>query len=524
MDDAQQEVVAFLRDPSSYPPDTGPVEVIETHASIVFLAGNRAYKLKRAVKYPYLDFSTVARRRAACTAELKLNRRTAPQLYLEVRAIGRLDDGKVVWGRPGGDRRGDPKGDLGGPLDFAVVMRRFDQADLLEHVARVGGLSSSLLYALTANIAAFHEKAERCPDRGGGGAMTEVSETNIRVLRNCRSAGFDAAQIDRLEAGLNSELAHLGGLLDERRNAGRVRRCHGDLHLRNICLVEGKPLLFDCVEFSEELASIDVLYDLAFLLMDLGYREHRDLANLVLNRYLDLTEEDSGLAVMPLFLALRAVIRAHVTATMAEHGWGSSGDPATAFAEARRYLDEAEAALWPLPARLVAIGGPSGSGKSTLAAALAPGLGRRPGARVLRGDVLRKLRFGVEPETPLPQAAYTPAVSRQVYEDLGTRAAAALRAGYSTVIDAVALREEERHAFAAIAAAAGVPFTGLWLEASAETMRERITERRTDASDATAEILGQQLAHNPGSLDWIGIDAGGAPEATLAAARRALVH
>src|SRR5205823_5660805 len=131
-DDAQQEVVAFLRDPSSYPPGAGPVETIETHASIVFLAGNRAYKLKRAVKYAYLDFSTAARRRAACTAELKLNRRTAPQLYLEVRAISRGPDGTIVWGRANGE-----------PLDFVVVMRRFDQADLLEHVAATGGLSSS---------------------------------------------------------------------------------------------------------------------------------------------------------------------------------------------------------------------------------------------------------------------------------------------------------------------------------------------------------------------------------------------
>src|SRR5439155_19472407 len=165
-----------------------------------------------------------------------------------------------------------------------------------------------------AKLAAFHEKAERGLDRGGGEAMAKVSDTNIRVLRDCRAAGFDAAQIDRLANGLNAELTRVGWLLDERRRAGKVRRCHGDLHLRNICLVDGKPLLFDCVEFSEELASIDVLYDLAFLLMDLGHRGHQGLANLVLNRYLDLTAEDDGLALMPLFLLLRAGIRAHVTA------------------------------------------------------------------------------------------------------------------------------------------------------------------------------------------------------------------
>ena len=516
MDDAQREIIAFLRDPSSYPPGAGPVEVIETHASLVFLAGKRAYKLKRAVKYPYLDFSTPALRLAACTTELKLNRRTAPQLYLEVRALSRRPDGTIFWGRPEKDEDGDP-------VDFVVVMRRFGQPDLLENLARAGGLSSSLLYALTAHIAAFHEKAEQRRDRGGTAAMAELTKTNIRVLRDCRSAGFPAAQIDRIEHALNGELARHGRLLDERRQAGRVRRCHGDLHLRNICLVDGRPVLFDCVEFSEKLASIDVVYDLAFLLMDLDHRGAQGLANLVLNRYLDLTEEDEGVALMPLFLSLRAVIRAHVGATMAEHGWGL-GDPAAAFAEARRYLDEAEAALVPVPPRLVAVGGLSGSGKSALAAGLAPELGGRPGARVLRSDVLRKLRFGAEPESKLPPEAYTAEVNALVYRDLCARAALALRAGYSCVIDAVALREDERGSFAAVAAAAGVPFTGLWLEAPAETMLARLGARRGDASDASREVLDQQLVCDPGALDWTRIDAGGDADATLAAARRALMQ
>lgn len=516
MDDAQRDVIAFLRDPASYPPATGPVEIIETHASLVFLAGKCAYKLKRAVKYAYLDFSTPELRRTACAVELSLNRRTAPQLYLEVRAITRLADGQLQWGRPDGDEVGDP-------VDFVVVMRRFDQQDLLENLTRVGGLSSSLIYALIAHIAAFHAKAEHSPDRGGTPAMTEVAETNIRVLRDCRAADFAPAQIDRLESGLCGELARHGRLLDGRRLAGKVRRVHGDLHLRNICLVEGRPLLFDCIEFSEELASIDVLYDLAFLLMDLDHRRRPDLASLVLNRYLDLTEEDDGLALMPLFLSLRAVICAHVTATMAEHDWGS-GDRAAAFAEARRYLDEAEAALSPRPQRLVAVGGLSGSGKSALAAGLAPGLGRRPGARVLRSDVLRKLRFGTDPETPLPPEAYTAEITAQVYRDLCARATTALRAGYSAVIDAVALRVEERRSFATVAAAAGVPFTGLWLEAPVQMMLARLGTRQGDASDASRAVLEQQLSRDPGAIDWARIDASGTPEAALAAARRAMMR
>jgi aminoglycoside phosphotransferase family enzyme/predicted kinase len=516
MDDAQREVVTFLRDPSNYPPGAGPVEIIETHASLVFLAGAYAYKLKRAVKYAYLDFSTPAKRLAACTAELRLNRRTAAQLYLEVRAIVRDAEGRVAWRRVAGDRAGEP-------LDYVVVMRRFDRRNLLDNVAREGGLSAALLNALSAHIAAFHDKAEKCPNRGGGSVMAELAQTNIGLVRGARAAGFAAAQIDRIEALLDGELARVGGLLDARRAAGKVRRVHGDLHLRNACLVDGKPLLFDCLEFSDALASIDVLYDLAFLLMDLAHRGHRDFANLVLNRYLDLAGEDDGIAAMPLFLALRAVIRAHVTATMAEHGWGG-GDPAAAFAEARTYLDDAEAALAPSPPRLVAIGGLSGTGKSTLARRLALELGRAPGARVLRSDVLRKLHFGFAPEETLPPEAYAPDFTGQVYKKLGRKAAAALRAGHSAVIDAVALKEEERHAFAQVAAAAGVPFTGLWLNAPADELVARVGGRSGDASDASREVVEQQVRQQPGQLDWCRIDAGGDPDAVLAAARRALAQ
>jgi hypothetical protein len=515
-DDPQHEVIAFLRDPASYAPGTGAIEVIETHASLVFLAGRYAYKLKRAVKYPYLDFSTPALRQAACAAELRLNRRTAPQLYLEVRAIGRQPDGRLVWYRSGGGKEGEP-------VDFVILMRRFEQADLLENVAGRGELSVALALALTAHIASFHAMAEQHRDYGGSAVTAELIATNIAILHGRPAAGFAGALIDRVAAGLRGEVARLGALLDERRDRGKVRLVHGDLHLRNICLVDGEPLLFDCIEFSDDIATIDVLYDLAFLLMDLDHRGHADLANLVFNRYLDLTAEDDGIALMPLFLSLRAVIRAHVSATMAEGGWGE-GDREAAFAQARRYLDEAAAALAPAAPRLVAIGGLSGSGKSSLAAALAPALGRPPGARVLRTDVLRKLHFGTPPESPLPLEAYSAEVSAEIYRTLGQRALAALRAGYAAVIDAVALREEERRAFAAIADAAGVPFTGLWLETPAPTMMARLGTRRGDASDASGEVLRQQLAQPPGVIEWRRVDAGGDPKATLAAARRALMH
>jgi aminoglycoside phosphotransferase family enzyme/predicted kinase len=503
----QRDVIAFLSEPSSYGPAIERVDLIETHVSLVFLAGDRAYKLKRAVKYPYLDFSTPEERRRACEAELALNRRTAPTLYLEVRALGRMPDGKI------GFAGNDPV------IDWVVVMRRFEQSSLFDALAQTGGLSAPLMHELARHIADFHAMAERRYDYGGAAALTAIAETNYRCLMEARHAGFSRERIDEIREASSERLVALGGLLDRRRAEGKVRRCHGDLHLRNICLLDGKPTLFDCLEFSEALASIDVLYDLAFLLMDLEHRGLTGFSNLVLNRYLDLTDEDDGLAAMPFFLSLRAVIRAHVMATALDRAVHAERKSQMA-AEARSYLDLAARLLRLQSGRLVAIGGLSGSGKSTLAAALASEIE----ARVLRSDVIRKRLFGVAPETRLPASAYTTEVSRRVYEALRQKAAAALAAGYSVIVDAVALKPEERQSFAAVAEAAPVLFSGLWLAAPASTMEMRLRTRSHDASDASPEVLAQQLRQDAGPIDWIIIDAGSGPEACLAAARCALAR
>ena len=499
MAEDQRDTIAFLSDPASYGAGVSDIERHETHISLVFLAGDCAFKLKRAVKYPYLDFSTAEQRWRACEAELRLNRRTAPELYREVRSIVRRPDGALAWGG---------EGDI---VDWVVVMRRFDQEQLLDAVAGTGGLKPRLLYALAAHIADFHANAERRLDRGGAKAMRAIIEENDVCLRASRRIPLPGPQVRELREQSEEWLNRVGGLLDRRRRQGKVRRCHGDLHLRNICVLDGKPVLFDCLEFSEEFASIDVLYDLAFLLMDLEHRGDVTGANLVLNRYLDLTGEDDGLAAMPLFLSLRAAIRAHVTA-----------NTGTAAAEARSYLDDAGAALRSRPARLIAIGGLSGTGKSTVAAELAPELGARPGARVLRSDVIRKRLFGLNPESRLPQSAYGQDVTEQVYAALCEGAAAASQAGYCTIIDAVALKEEERQSFAEVARRAGLPFTGLWLEAPADALLARVDARNHDASDATQEIVKRQLLIDPGRLDWHRLDAGKNITQTVAAAQQAL--
>jgi hypothetical protein len=507
--DDQDATIAFLGRPSSYGSGVDRVERIETHVSLIFLAGGYAYKLKRAVKLPYLDFSNAEQRRAACAAELALNRRTAPALYLNLRRIGRDAAGRLGFV------------DSGPAVDWVVVMQRFDQALVFDALAREGRLDEPLMDRLADHVAAFHEKAERHPEGGGGATLAEIVAASHQLLAGAPGAGFApddvAAILDKWRAALNATT----GLIETRRAAGKVRRCHGDLHLRNICLVNGQPTLFDCLEFSDALATIDILYDLAFLLMDLEHRGLRGFANRVLNRYLDGSGEDDGLQALPLFLSLRAGIRAHVIATALADAADRNKKEEMAV-EARRYLDLAHRALDPCSPRLIAIGGLSGSGKSTLAGTLAPELGPCPGARVLRSDVTRKLALGEAPEIRLPPAAYTPEITLRVYDALREKAAATLAAGYTAIIDAVSLEPEERRSFAEVARRAGVPFTGLWLEADGSTMARRIRKRRGDASDATAEILARQLTQDPGPLDWSRVDAGAGPEECLAAARRVL--
>jgi predicted kinase len=280
-------------------------------------------------------------------------------------------------------------------------------------------------------------------------------------------------------------------------------------------------MLFDCLEFSEELATIDVLYDFAFLLMDLEHRGLTGLANTAANRYLDLTDDDEGLPALPLFLSIRAAIRAHVTAAAQKDGL-SKGDIPRQMAEARSYFGASRAVLDPRPCRLIAIGGLSGSGKSTIARRLAPLLGTRPGARILRSDVTRKRLYGLMPEMPLPKAAYGTDTSRSVYDSIRTKAKVALKAGYTVIIDSVALLEEERRSFAAVAEDAKVPFTGIWLNAPAEAMASRLRSRRNDALDATPDVLQQQLRHDLGPIDWLRVDAGQDQERSFGEVQRAV--
>lgn len=520
--DGQAAVVAFLADPATH--GGAAVERIATHASLVFLAGDRAYKVKRAVKYPYLDFSTLEKRRRACIAEIAINRRTAPSLYLGIAPVLRSGDGGLRLGPV----EAAPTEGAAAPecvVEWLVVMRRFDQDTLFDRLGGEGALTDGLMRRLAEAVAAFHDRAEVRPQAQGAHAMRAVIDGNVEEMAAWPKT-FAPDKLDRLATLSRDALAAVSGLLDQRARDGWVRLCHGDLHLRNICLVDGEPTLFDAIEFNETIAVVDVLYDLAFLLMDLGYRGLRRLANVVLNRYLeaawarDPAAGDAtarGLAALPLFLATRAAVRAKVQATAADKMDGAKA--AAARREAARYLDLALDFLEPAAPRLLVVAGLSGTGKTTLARALAPELAAAPGAVVLRSDVTRKQLAGVAEDAALPASAYSKEMSARVYDTLLDRARLLLKAGRGVITDAVFAREQERAAVEQLALDAGARFDGLWLEAPEEVLVARVDARHGDASDADAGVVRRQLGYDLGRITWPRVDASGSPAQVSARAR-----
>jgi uncharacterized protein len=503
----QTAVVAFLASPAAH--RGAPVETIETHASIVFLSGLRAWKLKRAVRYDYLDFSTADRRRAMCEAELRLNQRTAPSLYHRVVAVTREAAGDLALAG------------TGTPVDWVIEMSRFDQDELFDRLAARHELALDLMRPLAAAVSRLHAGAERRLDHGGHFGMTWVVEGNDADFRAQPEGVFDQETCRRVVTDSRAAIWHHSGLLELRREAGFVRQCHGDLHLRNIVRLEGVPTLFDGVEFNDEIACIDVMYDLAFLLMDLWRRALPAHANAVLNGYLAETADVEALSLLPLFLSCRAAVRAKTGAAAAAL-LSDTTRQSDQLRVAREYIAMAEALLYPPPARLIAIGGLSGSGKSTLAFALAPALGAVPGAVVVRSDEVRKRLCGLGPLDRLGPNGYTEGVSARVYAAVVEQAVRIVATGHSAIVDAVFARPEDRNAVERAARDAGVPFLGLWLDAPLETLVERVEHRRADASDADAVVVRQQVAGEVGYIGWQRINAEGNRDALMAAARDAL--
>ncbi|SHK20425.1 hypothetical protein SAMN02745194_04427 [Roseomonas rosea] len=471
---------------------TGAAKPIETHISAVFVGPDRVLKLKKAVNLGFLDFTQPEARRRYAERELALNAPAAPEIYRAVHGIPAAADRLVP--------PDDPEA-----VEWVVEMAPVPPGDFLDALAARGGLDGPMLDALADVTVAM---------RGTYGPPVSTADPVTRfnaVLRgNARAAleaGLDPARVIRWRRQSGRWLRRLAPVLRARAAEGRIRRCHGDLHLGNLLLWKGRPTPFDALEFDEELASIDTGYDLAFLLADLMRRCGRAAACRVLGRAVGVGDDAGLTAALPLWLSTRAMIRAHCLARVAG---GMEGGLA--------FLADAEATLAPPPARLIAVGGLQGTGKTRLARALAPRFGAAPGALHLRSDEIRKRLAGLAPETPLPPEAYTPAASAAVHAVLFDEAAVALRGGHPVILDAAFLDPERREGAQAVARAAGVPFCGVWLEAPLEILRARIAARRGDASDATAAVLEYAAAQPLGAMGWHRIDASSDP---LAAALEA---
>jgi aminoglycoside phosphotransferase family enzyme/predicted kinase len=465
---------------------SGPVRRIDTHAASIFLSGETAWKIKRPVNLGYLDFSTSDNRRTALEAELKLNRRTAPDLYKAVHPINRDEDGKFAI-----------DGD-GEAVDWVLEMRRFSDGALWSELADRNALDEAGLQKLTDSLVGFHAKAQISWPGDGAARIRQIVAGNAEAMVIYTEI-LDPNAVAELTASLVGLVDQNSGLLDARGKAGRIRHVHGDLHLGNIATIDSVPTPFDCLEFDADLATTDVLYDLAFLLMDLWQQGCRREANILFNRYFDLSPDDEGaVGLMPLFMSVRACIRAHVSAARAKRG-GDAGDAKAAA----HYLAVAGQLIAEEAPRLIAIGGLSGTGKSTLARSLGDAVGRPPGARILRSDVLRKRLAGVFAETPLPASGYTAEASHATYMALDGLAWAGLATGQAVIADAVFGTPQERDAIEAFAGRADCPFAGLWLELPEEERITRVDGRVSDASDANASVVraqSQNLTSKP--EDW----------------------
>jgi aminoglycoside phosphotransferase family enzyme/predicted kinase len=470
----QAEVIAFLSDPATHA--GAAVERVDTHISRLFLAGDHAWKLKRALRTNYLDFSTLAQRERICRREIEVNQ-GAGDIYVGVTPVVRHADGL---------RLGGP----GEPIEWLVEMRRFERDRELDRLCETGRLTLAIIERLADEVARLHRAAPETPGFGDGQDLRARIDQIADALEAAGDADLDAA-VPAWRAAAHQARRALTGLIERRHRLGKVRRCHGDLHLGNVVMLGDRPTPFDAIEFNEAIASIDVLYDLALTLSDLLRRGRADLANGLLNRYLGATRDYGGLPLMPLFLSMRGAVRAMTAASR-----GAADEAARALAFAADTLGQS----W--TPRLVALGGISGTGKSTLARSLAPRLAPLAGAIVIRSDVVRKRLSGAPPETRLPAAAYAPAVDRKVLARMAFDARAALRAGSVVVLDATFLDPGTRTCAAAIAAGEGVRFDGIWLELTAGEAMRRVASRAADASDATAAVVERQAEHAARPAGW----------------------
>lgn len=460
-----------------YPHAASTPQLLQTHISWVILTGPFAYKVKKPVDLGFVDFATLARRRHFCEQELALNRRLSPELYLDVLPIAR-QDGRYRLGA------------TEHVVEYCIKMVQFDQADLLDCRLATDSFDPSWMDTLALSIADFHAQADAGPEIAAYGDVQFVRDhilANLEVAEHHLGTAISQPQLAHIRSFCIETLKQKSVHLATRQARGFIRACHGDLHLRNITLFNGKPCVFDCIEFNDEYRMIDTISDVAFLVMDCDARCRSDLGMRFLSRYLEHTADYASLELLPVYLTYRAGVRGKVACLLADELQQDAASEQ--MLEARRYFSLAERYTQPTAPSLVIVGGLSGSGKSHLALI---GAGAMP-AVVIRSDATRKRLAGSHPDKPL----YGAEMSRLTYDAMFAAAEETLMAGFSAILDATFLRRRDRDRARDLARRLHTPCRVIWLDIPDDTLRERVAARSTqatDISDADVGVLDLQLA------------------------------
>lgn len=487
-EDPSITLIEALQNPACYTHPAAGVRLVETHISWVLLTGDYAYKIKKPVDFGFLDFSSLAKRRHCCEEELRLNRRLAPELYLAVLPI---------TGTPAAPRLGG----AGEAIEYAVQMREFPQEAQFDRVLARGELGAAQIAALAETLAAFHRAAavaEAGGHYGSAEAVWQPVAQNFAQIRPRLAARDELDQLDALQRWSETAFASLRGVFTQRQQTGHIRECHGDAHLGNIALLDGRPVLFDCIEFNPELRWIDVMSEIAFLTMDLHDRGRPDLARRALNDYLQHTGDYAGLRVLRFYQVYRALVRAKVACLRLAQDGVSEEQGSAARQQVAAYLRLAARFTAAGPTPLMITHGLSGSGKTTLS----DGVLESQGAIRLRSDVERKRLFGLAADARSGSAVnsdlYSADAGARTYHHLAELAETVLDAGFPVIVDAAFLKRAQRELFRQLAERLELPFVIFDCKAPPEQLRGRVAERATrgrDASEADVAVLERQLEH-----------------------------
>lgn len=482
-------LIEKLKNPELYPHPVREFHLYETHSSMVLTTGDYVYKIKKAVDFGFLDYSTVEKRKFHCEREIAFNKKLAEDIYLEVVPI--YGDSEHPSFEPQGE-----------PFEYAVKMRQFPQHAILGQLLQDKKLTPTMIEQLAVTINQFHEQAEIANNNTEYGNPEHIHRFAMDNFNETLPLLSDEQEIVQLKTLANLTQLCYDGIRDklrQRKEQGWVRRCHGDMHLNNIVMIADRPIIFDCIEFNEDFIWTDVMGDLGFIIMDLDEHNKPELARLLLNSYLEQTDDYSALTVLPYFCAYRAMVRAKVDQLRLTQPGLSAADKRTIHKHYQQCLTLVKHYLEPRQPMLIIMNGLSGSGKSTVAQQIAT----RIGAVQIRSDVERKRLAGLsanaDSQSGLYQDLYQPSVTDSVYQHLADLTQRIIAAGFSVVVDATFLRQELREIFIRLSSKLDVPLTIVQCKAPENVLRERVAQRKQDiddASEARLEVLEYQLKHH----------------------------